>query len=75
MKRIIIFLIRKKLGLKKRQRFRFTNQKSRHDYYYFTNDALMKYDSTFMVIVPSDVSLNWLLNDKCEIEKGEMLAI
>lgn len=68
MKRLIIFLIRKKLGLKKEQRFRFSNQSSKNDYYYFTEDTLMKYYHFLNITLHSDVSLNWLLDDKCEIE-------
>lgn len=71
MKRIIIFLIRKRLGLKKGQRFRFSNQREMKDYYYFTEDALMKHCHFFNMTVRSNVSLNWLLDDKCEIDIGE----
>ena len=71
MKRIIIFLIRKRLGLKKGQRFRFSNQREMKDYYYFTEDALMKHCHFFNMTVHSNVSLNWLLDDKCEIDIGE----
>ena len=34
MKRLIIFLVRKKLGLKKGEHFRFANQASRYNTYY-----------------------------------------
>lgn len=71
MKRLIIFLIRTKLGLKKGQHFKFTNQREMKDYYYFTHDALMKYSHFLNITLHSDVSLNWLLDDKCEIEIGE----
>lgn len=74
-KRLIIFLIRKRLGLKKFQKFRFAEQESKYNEYYFTADALMKvrmvnlkgrYNPT---ITPSHVSLNWLLDDECQIKK------
>lgn len=66
MKRLIIFLIRKRLGLKKYQNFQFVGQKS-NAFYYFTNVNIMKQYKGY--INPSDVSLNWLLNDECEIRK------
>ena len=72
LKRFIYFLVRKKLGVKKFEAFRFTNQKSDIDFYYFDNEYLVKcefngdLDSIFK---PSGVSLNWLLDDNCEIRK------
>lgn len=69
MKRIIIFLIRKRLGLKKEQPFRFANQRLKEEYYYFTKDKVMKHN-IHDEKEESTVSLNWLLDDKCEIEKG-----
>lgn len=71
MKRLIIFLIRRRLGLRKGERFRFVNQKN-DNIYYFTATRLAK--------IPEDagwvsrrekslVSLNWLLDDRCEIVK------
>ena len=69
LKRIIIFLIRKRLGLKKEQPFRFSNQRLKEEYYYFTSDAVMK-RNVHGEEEYSTVSLNWLLDDKCEIEKG-----
>ena len=66
MRRLVIFLIRKKLGLKKYERFQFKNQKT-DAYYYFTDDAVYKIwnKQTFQ----SGVSVNWLFNDDCEILK------
>lgn len=66
MKRIIIFLIRRRLGLKYCEKFRFTNQKT-SNYYYFTKDKVIKIEHG--VHIPSSVSLNWLLDDECEIVK------
>lgn len=66
MKLIIIFLIRKKLGLKKYQVFRFANQKS-NAFYWFTNNSILK--SWHGNITPSGVSLNWLLDNECFINK------
>lgn len=64
MRKLVIFLIRKKLGLKKYERFRFVGQKEDATYY-FTSDAIMKErcGRTFV----SGVSANWLLDDACEI--------
>lgn len=65
MERIVIFLIRRRLGLKKNERFRFVGQKSKA-IYYFTDTQLIKlwHNQTML----SGVSLNWLLNKECEIE-------
>lgn len=66
MKRLIIFLIRKRLGLKKYECFQFVGQKS-NAVYYFTEKSVMKQwkgDATL-----SNVSINWLLNDECKITK------
>ena len=73
MKRLIIFLVRKKLGLKKGEHFRFANQVSRYNTYYFTDDAVMKHFSRWKGPddVKSSVSLNWLLDDECKIVKVE----
>lgn len=71
--RIVIFLIRIKLGLKKYEDFQFVNQKSNYDKYYFGNVNLykMEYDKNgrFVNLRPANVSLNWILNDDCEIKK------
>ena len=71
LKKLIIFLIRKKLGLKNNQSFRFVGQKSKTDYYYFDNDILWKArccrTGQVMNATQSHVRLNWLLDDECEI--------
>lgn len=71
--RLIVFLIRLKLGVKKCQLFRFSNQKTK-DLYYFTDDRLLKIeykhpgnyikDSTLR---NSGVPLNWLLDKECKV--------
>lgn len=66
MRRFVIFLIRKKLGLKKYENFKFVNQKS-DAVYYFTESSVMKRWRGQTVL--SGVSINWLLDDECEIEK------
>lgn len=68
MKRLIFFLIRKRLGLKKYEHFRFENQKS-NALYYFTESRLMK--NYLGYIQPSNVKLNWILDDECKIIKLE----
>lgn len=64
MKRLILFLVRKRLGLKKNQVFKFNNQKTTSQYW-FTSTALMKYEYGWLR--KSTVSLNWLLDDNCAI--------
>ena len=69
--RLIIFLIRMKLGLKKYEKFQFVNQKSSMDVYFFDDFGLMKkeYVKRECHIRKSSVSLNWLLDDECKIKK------
>lgn len=66
LKRLVIFLVRKRLGLKKYEHFQFDNQKS--DATYFFSDAVVMKDTGNTVRL-STVSLNWLLNDDCRIIK------
>ena len=73
MRRIVIFLMRKRFGLRKYEKFRFANQKS-NAVYYFTEDNVMKQWRNQTML--SGVSLNWLLDKDCKIqrynvEKGE----
>lgn len=79
-RRLVVFMIRKKLGLKKKEEFRFKNQKRQNDSYYFGKYALIKkykkpifrngkYVETIDVVSESRCSLNYLLRDDCEIEK------
>ena len=70
MVRLIIFLIRKRLGLSKYQLFRFDNQKSAHDCYYFSTHGLKKVHANGL-ITKSNVSLNWILDDECKITPVE----
>lgn len=71
----IIFLIRRKLGLKKGERFQFANQKSEHDRYYFTSTNLIKecFDPRKSSYWErwANVKLNYIVSDKCEIVKCE----
>lgn len=81
--RASIYLLRTKFGLKKFQPFRFENQKSEHDFYYFTNWGIKKCEITVNTvsesqkifanittkIVDSDVGFEWLINRDCKISK------
>ena len=66
MRRLIIFLLRKNLGLKKYENFKFIGQKS-DAVYYFTESNVMKRWRGHTTL--SGVSVNWLLDDECQIEK------
>lgn len=65
-RKIVIFLIRKKLGLKKYEKFQFVGQKS-NAVYYFTDDNVMKLWRNQTML--SGVSVNWLLDKDCKIER------
>lgn len=70
MKRLIVFLVRKRLHLRKNERFRFVNQKT-DNIYYFTSNRLVKVTETSGRISRHEkslVSLNWLIDDDCGIE-------
>lgn len=78
MKKLIISLMRRYLGLKKYEGFQFVNQKS-DDIYYFSYDGIYKaysYGHDYGgSIRKSNVSLNWLLDDECDIQSVGMLNI
>lgn len=68
--RLIVFLIRRRLQLKKHQPFRFKNQKT-ENVYYFTEDKLIKIPEDKRTVSRAEkslVSLNWLVSDECEVE-------
>ena len=67
MRKLIIFLIRVRLGLDKYEKFRFDAQKSRHDYYFFSDMMIMKHTNGYTTT--SSVSLNWLLDPNCKVVK------
>lgn len=69
MKRIIWFLIRRKLGVKKYQKFIFTNQLSENTSYMIISDKIFKVQGNRLK--HSDVSINWILSDECEIKVVE----
>lgn len=69
-RRLIIFLIRKRLRLGKGQRFKFKNQKT-DNVYYFTADRLVKVTEGKWALPKKEkslVSLNWIISDDCEVE-------
>lgn len=66
MRKLVIFLIRKKLGLKKYEKFRFAGQKT-DAVYYFTEGNIMKLWRNQTML--SGVSVNWLLDNDCKIER------
>ena len=70
-KKLIIFLIRRRLGVKDQEHFRFIGQKS-DSYYYFDGLKLMKVTKYRGKphTRPSNVNLNWVLDDECKIVKS-----
>lgn len=66
MRKFAIFLIRKKLGLHKYEKFQFVNQKS-DAVYYFTETSVMK--QWRGQTMKSGVSVSWLLDNDCEIQR------
>ncbi len=69
MRRFILFLVRLKLGIRKNQYFRFSNQRT-SALYYICECGVMRVDGANERM--SNVSINWLLDDKCEILVGEI---
>lgn len=69
MRRLIVFLVRSRLGLKKYENFVFTNQNS-NSVYYFTEIGVMKREERngHWITRPSRVSLNWLLDPDCKVK-------
>ena len=65
-RKLIISLLCKKLGVKKFQAFQFVNQRSEFEHYWFTNYSLRKVREDGLC-EDAHVSLNWLLNENCEI--------
>lgn len=74
---LILFLIQKKLGVKKFEQFQYTNQQDTEIWYYIGRSRIVK-------VYPdpeiegytregySNVSINWLLDDRCKIIKKEV---
>ena len=70
LKKLILFLIRKRLGLKKNQMFQFAKQRNKLEHYWFGDDKLYKFEHTEdgNHIVDAHVSLNWIIDDVCKKE-------
>lgn len=71
MRRLILFLIRRKLGLAKYEPFQYTNQKS-DAVYFFGATGIWKVWTDKLgrsKLEKSHVSVNWILSDGCEIIK------
>lgn len=68
---LILFLIRRRHGLKKYQQFRFENQKSKTDVYYFGRDKIYKIEGC--KTIDSSVSINWMLDENCKIIKLDVM--
>lgn len=68
-KKLIVFLIRNRLGLKRGELFQFANQNAKDEYYYFSDKNLIKTMLKKPYVEQSGVSLNWLLDDECKVEK------
>ena len=78
MRKLIMTYIRRKFGLKIGEPFRFIGQNSPVNYYYFTDQAIIKVvvhtrknGYHFTTIQPSGVSLNYILSDECKIIRGK----
>ena len=76
MNKLIIFMIRKKLGLKRKQKFKFLNQKNPCESYLFTDDCLVKLSPKGTYLREAKINLNFLLSEeakdlivKCEVLK------
>lgn len=65
---MIVWLIRKKLKLKKKQQFYFKNQANKTDRYRFINNKLMKdiYMNDNVYSVMSQINLNFFLGEDIE---------
>ena len=71
MTRLILFLVRLKLGVKKDEYFRFANQRKNATYCINDTGVWKFWYYKGLKKKPSNVSLNWLLNKECEIVRVE----
>lgn len=70
MNELILFMIRKKLKLKKMQEFCFINKKNNKESYFFSDDAIMKkslFPNGMPYIRKSSISLNFILSKEAGI--------
>ena len=63
MDKLVLFLIRKRLGVKEGQKFYFRNQKDKQDRYAFEGKRLVKYPN-FGRKRNSSISLNWIISNR-----------
>ncbi len=63
--KLIVLLIRVRLGVKRGEHFKFVNQKKK-DIYWFTKTKLLKKTPEGWIL-PSKVSFNWLLDKECRV--------
>lgn len=63
MKKRILKLIMKKLGVKNQEHFQFADQREEFIEYFFTNEALMRFNPETYEIKESRITLNYLLSD------------
>ena len=67
MKKRILKLIMKKLGVKDQEHFQFADQREEFIEYFFTLEALMRFNPETNEIKESRITLNYLLSDDCKI--------
>ena len=63
----ILKLIMKQLGVKKGEHFQFADQREEFVEYYFTDEAMIRVDTTTGEVKESRTTLNYLLSDNCKI--------
>ena len=71
MKKLILFMIRKRLGLMKYEKFQFSNQKNKNIVYFFGSKWLWKKHINGLDMELSNVSLNYLLSKECIVRVFE----
>lgn len=67
--KLILFLIRRKLNLRKFQLFYFNNQVNKNDRYFFNDYRIVKitfHKEYVRITQNSNLSLNFLLSKECE---------
>ena len=69
MVRLILFLVRLKLGVKKNVSFKFANQKADCRYYIGDDCVWKTWWDGGCHRGPSNVGINWLLSPDCKIER------
>lgn len=70
MTKLILLMVRLKLGLKKYEKFQFCNQKNKKNFYYISGSQIHRVEvkgKSNYVDGKSNVSLNWLIDNDCKI--------